>query len=185
VRNWLPDCRGGLRSLFFVVAACSLFGCLSYGESVVYQLYRNNSDRCAHDEADACVAMLQSSCDAPARVCTEYVPQLQAQASAKLSQRCRANDQAACEALDTVACDNGDAAVCTRLSERYAKLYQSCKAGNANDCESLSSSVWPKTQTDLADKACKSGDSIGCRVVSSSANTMKVNVDKNAEFAMF
>ena len=40
-------------------------------------------------------------------------------------------------------------------------------------------------QTDVADNACKSGDSIACRVVSSSASAMKVNVDKNAQFAMF
>ena len=67
----------------------------------------------------------------------------------------------------------------------YAKLYASCNAGNAADCESLSLSVWPKKQTELADSACKSGDSIACRVVSSSASAMKVNVDKDAQFAMF
>ena len=89
--------------------------------------------------------MLQSSCEAPARVCTDYVPAFQAQASKQLSQKCRANDEAACQALDAVACDDGDAAVCDRLGEKYANLYASCKAGNANDCESLSLLVWPKT----------------------------------------
>ena len=69
---------------------------------------------------------------------------------------------------------HGDAAVCDRLGERYANLYASCKAGNANDCESLSLLVWPKKQTDVADNACKSGDTIACRVVSSSASAMKV-----------
>jgi len=158
---------------------------MSYGETVVYQLYQTNAERCAQNETDACVALLQSSCEAPARVCTDYVPQFQARASEQLSRKCRANDEASCRALDAVACDNGDAAVCSRLSGEYAKLYSSCKAGNAGDCESLSLSVWPKTQTDLAEIACKSGDDIACRVVSSSSSAMKVKVDKNAQFAMF
>ncbi len=158
---------------------------MSYGETVVYQLYKTNADRCAQNETDACVAMLQSSCEAPARVCTDYAPEFQAQASNQLSRKCQANDQAACQALDAVACDDGDSAVCTRLDEQYAKLYSSCNAGNAADCESLSLSVWPKKQTELADSACKSGDSIACRVVSSSASAMKVNVNKDAQFAMF
>ena len=158
---------------------------MSYGQSVVYQLYRSNSDRCAQNDAEACVALLQSSCDAPARICTEYVPQFQARASAQLSKDCNANDPAACHALDVVACDGGDSAVCARLNDEYTMLYASCREDHAADCDSLSSLVWPKAQTDLADKACKSGDSIACRVVSSSANTMKVNVDKNAQFAMF
>ncbi|HZC46454.1 MAG TPA: hypothetical protein VE243_08250 [Candidatus Acidoferrum sp.] len=166
-------------------AACLLSGCLSYGQTVVYHLYQANADRCAKNETDACVAMLQSKCEASARVCTQYVPEFQAQASRQLSQKCRANDQSACQALDAVACDNGDAAVCGRLGERYAKLYSSCKANNADDCESLSLSVWPKTQTALADDGCKKGDSIACRVVSSSTSAMKVNVHKNAQFAMF
>jgi hypothetical protein len=158
---------------------------MSYGESVVYRLYQTNADRCAQNETDACVAMLQSSCEAPARVCTDYVPTFQAQASKQLSKQCRANDAAACQALDAVACDRGDASVCDRLGDRYAKLYASCKQGNATDCESLSLSVWPKKQTDVADNACKSGDTIACRVVNSSASALKVNVNKNAQFAMF
>ncbi len=166
-------------------AACSISGCMSYGETAVYQLYQTNADRCAQNETDACVAMLQSSCEAPARLCTDYVPEFQAQASMQLSQKCRANDEGACQALDAVACNNGDSAVCDRLGERYAKLYASCKAENAADCESLSLLVWPKKQTDLADKACKSGDSIACRVVNSSISAMKVNVNRNAQFAMF
>jgi hypothetical protein len=84
-----------------------------------------------------------------------------------------------------VACDNGDSAVCGRLDADYAKLYSSCKQGDAGDCESLSLSVWPKAQTDLAVKACENGDTIACRVASSSASAMKVNVDKNAQFARF
>jgi len=158
---------------------------MSYGETVVYQLYQSNADRCAQNEAEACVAMLQSTCDAPARVCTAYVPQLQAQASKRLSQSCRQKDQAACQALDTVACDNGDSAVCARLDDQYASLYASCRANDAVDCDSLSTLVWPKMQTAQADRACKNGDTIACRVVSSSASAMKVNIDKNAQFAMF
>jgi hypothetical protein len=184
MRNLFPNCRG-VFALAVIAAACALAGCMSYGESVVYRLYQANADRCAQDETDACVAMLQSSCDAPARLCTDYVPEFQAQASKQLSQKCQANDESACQALDAVACDGGETAVCDRLGERYAKLYASCKANNANDCESLSLLVWPKKQTDVADNACKKGDSIACRVVSSSASAMKVNVDKNAQFAMF
>ncbi len=185
MRNLSPNCRGHLRFAFAAGIAGLLSSCMPYGESVVYRLYQTNADRCAENETDACVAMLQSSCEAPARVCTAYVPAFQAQASSQLSQKCRANDEASCQALDAVACDNGDAAVCDRLGERYSELYASCKADNANDCESLSLLVWPKKQTDHADDACKNGDSIGCRVVSSSASAMKVKVDKNAEFAMF
>ncbi|MGA8641027.1 MAG: hypothetical protein WB650_03930 [Candidatus Binatus sp.] len=185
MRNWFPNCRGAFPLAVIAAAACSISGCMSYGESVAYRLYQTNADRCAQNETDACVAMLQSSCEAPARLCTAYVPAFQAQASKQLSQKCRANDEAACQALDTVACDGGDAAVCDRLGEKYANLYASCKAGDANDCESLSQLVWPKTQTDVADNACKNGDSIACRVVSSSASAMKVNVDKSAQFAMF
>ena len=185
MRNLFSNCRGAFLTAFVATAACSLAGCMSYGEAAVYRLYESNADRCAQNETDACVAMLQSSCEAPARLCTDYVPVLQAQASKQLSQKCRANDEAACQALDAVACDNGDAAVCDRLGERYAKLHASCQAENANDCESLSLLVWPKKQTDVADNACKNGDSIACRVVSSSASAMKVNVNKNAQFAMF
>jgi hypothetical protein len=183
--NWFPDCRGRLRTALAVGVAGLLSGCMSYGQTVVYQLYQTNADRCAQNETDACVAMLQSSCDAPARVCTDYVPEFQAQASKQLSQKCQANDEASCRALDAVACDKGDSAVCGRLGEDYAKLYASCKAGNANDCDSLSLSVWPKTQLDIADNACKRGDTIACRVSNSSASAMKVNVNKNAQFAMF
>ena len=185
MRNWFPNCRGAFALAVVGAAACSLAGCMSYGESVVYRLYQTNADRCAQNETNACVAMLQSSCEAPARLCTAYVPEFQAQASKQLSQKCQANDEAACQALDAVACDGGDAAVCNRLDEKYANLYASCKADNANDCESLSLLVWPKKQTDAANDECKSGDSIACRVVSSSASAMKVNVNKNAQFAMF
>jgi hypothetical protein len=183
--NWFSNCRDRLFVASVAAAACSLSSCMSYGETVVYQLYQNNADRCAQNETDACVAMLQSSCEAPARVCTDYVPEFQAQASKRLSNRCHQNDDASCHALDAVACDDGDGAVCTRLGEDYARLYASCKSGNASDCESLSLSVWPRTQTNLAISACKNGDTIGCRVASSSASAMKVNVNRNAEFAMF
>ncbi|MGB8685524.1 MAG: hypothetical protein WCD12_21770 [Candidatus Binatus sp.] len=165
--------------------ACLLSGCMSYGETVVYQLYQTNADRCAQNETDACVAMLQSSCDAPASVCTNYAPEFQAQASRQLSRACQSNDDASCHALDAVACDNGDSAVCDRLREDYARLYSSCKLGDASDCESLSLSVWPKAQTDLAINQCENGDTIACRVASSSASAMKVTVDKNAQFATF
>jgi hypothetical protein len=185
MRNLYPNCRGQLRFAFVAGIAGLMSSCMPYGESVVYRLYQTNADRCAQNENEACVAVLQSSCEAPARVCTDYVPAFQAQASSQLSQKCRANDEAACQALDAVACDNGDAAVCTRLGERYSKLYASCKANNANDCESLSLLVWPKKQTDAANDACLHGDSIACRVVSASASAMKVNVNKNAQFAMF
>ncbi len=174
-----------MRLALISAAACSLSGCMSYGETVVYQLYQTNADRCAQNEPDACVAMLQSSCEAPASVCTDYVPKFQAQASHQLARECQANDDASCHALDAVACDNGDSEVCARLSDDYAQLYSSCKGGNARDCDSISLSVWPKAQIDLASNACKSGDTIACRVASSSARAMKVNVDKNAQFAMF
>jgi hypothetical protein len=185
MRNLFPNCSGWLRFAFVAGIAGLAPSCMPYGEAVVYRLYQTNADRCAQNETDACVAMLQSSCDAPARVCTDYLPKFQAEASNQLSQKCRSNDEASCRALDAVACDKGDSAVCMRLSDDYAKLYASCKAGNAHDCDSLSLSIWPKKQTDLADNACKSGDSIACRVVSSSTSAMKVNVNKNAQFAMF
>src|ERR1700685_90704 len=165
--------------------ACMISGCMTYGETVVYQLYQTNADRCAQNETDACVAMLQSSCDAPARVCTDYVPEFRAQASKQLSQKGQRSDDGSCRALDTVACDNGGSAVCGRLSEDYAKLYSSCKLGDASDCESLSLSVWPKAQTNLAVKACANGDTIASGAASSSASAMKVNVDKTAQFARF
>jgi hypothetical protein len=185
MRGWFPDCGRGLPLVVVAAAALSLAGCMPYGETVVYRLYQTNADRCTQNETDACVAVLQSSCDAPARVCTDYVPEFQTQASKQLSQKCQTDDEASCRALDAVACDKGDSAVCGRLGEDYAKLYASCKAGDANDCDSLSLSVWPKTQLDLADNACKSGDTIACRVANSSASSMKVNVNKNAQFAMF
>jgi hypothetical protein len=158
---------------------------MTYGETVAYNLYQTDADRCSQNEADACVAMLQSSCEAPARVCTDYVPEFKAQASKQLSQKCHANDQASCQALDAVACDNGDSTVCARLNEDYAKLYTSCKMGNPTDCESLSLAVWPKAQTALAVSACENGDPIACRVASSSASAMKLNIDKSAQFATF
>ena len=105
--------------------------------------------------------------------------------ASQLSQKCQASDEASCRALDAVACDNGDSAVCARLDADYAKLYSSCKSGNASDCESLSLSVWPKAQTAIAVSACENGDTIACRVASSSASAMKVNVNKNAQFATF
>jgi hypothetical protein len=185
MRNWFPNCLRRFPLVVVAAAAFSLAGCMSYGEAVVYRLYQTNADRCTQNETDACVAMLQSSCEAPARVCTDYVPEFQAQASKQLSQKCQTNDEASCRALDAVACDKGDPAVCGRLDADYAKLDASCKAGNANDCDSLSLSVWPKTQIDIADNACKSGDTIACRVANSSASAMKVNVNKNAQFAMF
>jgi hypothetical protein len=185
MRNWFPNCRGRLPLALAAAAACSLSGCMSYGETVVYQMYQANADRCAQNETEACVAMLQSKCDAPARVCTDYVPEFQAQASRQLSQKCQASDDASCRALDTVACDNGDSAVCARLDADYAKLYSSCKSGAASDCELLSLSVWPKAQTAVAVTACENGDVIACRVASSSASAMKVNVNKNAQFATF
>src|SRR5271154_1269598 len=126
--SWLSDCRDRFLLASMAAVACSLSGCMSYGETVVYQLYQTDADRCAQNETDACVAMLQSSCDAPARVCTDYVPEFQAQASNQLSRECQANDEASCHALDAVACDDSDSAVCTRLGEDYAKLYASCKA---------------------------------------------------------
>ena len=183
--SWFPNRRGGFRIALIATAACSLSGCMSYGETVVYQLYQTDADRCAQNETDACVAMLQSSCEAPARVCTDYVPEFQAQASRHLARSCRANDDASCRALDTVACDAGDDAVCARLGADYAKLYSACKSGNASDCESLSLAVWPKAQTALAVGACERGDPIACRVASSSASAMKVNIDKSAQFATF
>jgi hypothetical protein len=185
VGNRFPDCGGWFRLALVTGLASSLAGCMSYGQTVVYQLYQTNAERCAENETDACVAMLQSSCDAPARVCTAYVPEFQAQASRQLSRRCSANDDASCRALDAIACDNGDAAVCDRLGKDYTRLYSSCRTGNAADCESLSLSVWPRTETDLAVNACKSGDAIACRVASTSVSAMKVNVDKNVQFAMF
>ena len=165
--------------------ACLLSGCMTYGETVAYNLYQTDADRCSQNEADACVAMLQSSCEAPARICTDYVPEFKAQASKQLSQKCQANDQASCQALDAVACDNGDSVVCARLNEDYGKLYTSCKMGGAEDCESLSLAVWPKAQTALAVSACENGDPVACRVASSSASAMKVNIDKSAQFATF
>ena len=108
MRNWFPICRGGVGLAAIAAGACSLVGCMSYGEAVVYRLYQTNADRCAQNETDACVAMLQSSCEAPARLCTDYVPTFQAQASKQLSKQCRSNDEAACQALDAVACDRGD-----------------------------------------------------------------------------
>ena len=153
--------------------------------TVVYRLYQTNADRCAQNETDACVAVLQSSCEAPARVCTDYVPTFQAQASKRLHKSAKLTTRRRARRSTRSHASTGDAAVCDRLGERYAKLYASCKQGNANDCESLSISVWPKKLTDVADNACKSGDSIACRVLSSSASAMKVNVNKNAQFAMF
>ena len=107
MRNWFANYSGGAQLASVAAVAFWLSGCMSYGETVVYQLYQTNADRCAQSETDACVALLQSKCEAPARVCTAYVPAFQAQASKQLSQKCRSSDEAACQALDAVACDDG------------------------------------------------------------------------------
>lgn len=169
-----------------LIALTGLYsGCMPYGETAVYQLYKTNADRCAQNEPDACVALLQSKCEAQANICTTSVPDMKAQASEHLSQKCQANDDASCQALDTLACDNGDAAVCSRLQTRYVRLYASCKATNPADCDSLSLAPWPKAQTDAAGEQCQRGDAIACRVANSSSSAMKVNVDRNTQFPMF
>ena len=102
-----------------LIAAATLFsGCMSYSQTAVYQLYKTNADRCSQNEADACVALLQTRCEAPVRLCTSYVPDFQIQASRQLTEKCRTNDEASCQALANVACDNGDSAVCERLRAR-------------------------------------------------------------------
>lgn len=169
-----------------LIAAAELFsGCMSYGETAVYQLYKANADRCSQNETDACVALLQTKCEAPVRVCTSYVPDFQAQASQQLTNKCQTNDEASCQALAALACDNGDSAVCERLGARYAELYASCKAGNPGDCDSISLLTWPKTQTDSAGNTCEHGDAIACRVANANRSALNLNVDKDAQFPMF
>lgn len=169
-----------------LIAAAELFsGCMSYGETAVYQLYKANADRCAQNETDACVALIQTKCEAPVQVCTSYVPGFQDEASRQLTKQCQANDETSCQALATLACDNGDSTVCERLSSRYAQLYASCKQGNPGDCDSISLLPWPKTETDSAESTCQKGDAVGCRVANAGKSALNVNVDKNTQFPLF
>jgi hypothetical protein len=169
-----------------LIAAATLFsGCMSYSETAVYQLYKTNADRCSQNETDACVALLQTRCEAPVRLCTSYVPDFQAQANRQLTEKCRANEEASCQALATLACDNGDRSVCERLGARYSELYESCKAGNPADCDSISTLTWPKAQTDSAGDTCNRGDVIGCRVANASNNALNPNVGKDTQFPLF
>src|SRR5229473_1408533 len=170
-----------LLSIGLIAAAEFLSGCMPYGETAVYQIYKTSAERCAQNETDACVALLQTKCEAPVRVCTNYVPDFQAQASQQLTKDCQNKDEAACQALAALACDNGDSSVCRRLGTRYAELYLSCKAGNPADCDSISTLTWPKSQTDSAGNTCQKGDTIGCRVANSSRSP-NLNVDKDAQF---
>jgi hypothetical protein len=174
-----------LLSIGLIAAAEFLSGCMPYGETAVYQIYKTSADRCAQNETDACVALLQTKCEAPVRVCTNYVPDFQAQASQQLTKKCQDADEASCQALAAIACDNGDSAVCHRLGARYAELYASCKAGNPADCDSISLLTWPKSQTDSAGNTCQKGDTIGCRVANSSRSALNMNVDKDARFPLF
>jgi len=169
-----------------LIAAVELFsGCMSYSETAVYQLYKTNADRCSQNETDACVALLQTRCEAQVRVCTRYVPDFQSRASEQLTKKCQASDEASCQALAALSCDHGDSAVCDRLGARYAKLYSSCKAGNPGDCDSISMLTWPRTQTDSAGNTCKQGDAIACRVANSNRSALNLNVDKDAQFPLF
>jgi len=174
-----------LLSAGLIAAATLASGCMSYSETAVYQLYRTNAERCSQNETDACVALLQTKCEAPVRLCTSYVPDFQTQASRQLTEKCRTNDEASCQALATVACDNGDSSVCERLSARYAELYASCKTGNPADCDSISSLIWPKAQTDAAGNTCERGDLVGCRVANASRSALNPSVDKNTQFPLF
>jgi len=173
-----------LLSFGFIAAAELFSGCMPYGETAVYQIYKTNAERCSQNETDACVALLQTKCEAPVRVCTSYVPDFQAEASRQLTKDCQGKDEAACQALAAIACDNGDSSVCNRLGKRYAELYSSCKAGNPADCDSISLLTWPKSQTDSAGNTCQKGDAIGCRVANSSRSA-NLNVEKDAQFPLF
>src|SRR5882757_7378231 len=97
-----------LFSVSLIAAAELLSGCMPYGETAVYQIYKTDADRCSQNETDACVALLQTKCEARVRVCTTYVPDFQAEASRQLTKDCQAKDEAACQALAAIACDNGD-----------------------------------------------------------------------------
>jgi len=169
-----------------LVAAATLFsGCMSYGETAIYQLYKTDADRCAGNEAGACVALLETRCEAQVRLCASYVPDFQTQASRQLTEKCQRKEEASCQALDTLACDNGDSAVCERLGARYSELYASCKAGNPADCDSISTVTWPKAQAAAAESRCNSGDQIECRVANASKSALNLKVDKDAQFPMF
>lgn len=174
-----------LLSAGLIAAAEMLSGCMPYSESAVYQIYKTNADRCSQNETDACVALLQTKCEAPVRLCTDYIPDFQTQASQQLTKKCQGGDEASCQALGAISCDSGDSAVCKRLSVRYTELYASCKAGNPAECDSISLLTWPRSQTDSAGSTCQQGDAIGCRVANSSRSGLNVDVDKNAQFPIF
>ena len=174
-----------LLSAGLIAAATLSSGCMSYSETAVYQLYRTNAERCSQNETDACVALLQTKCDAQVRLCTSYVPEFQVAASQQLTKKCQSNDEASCQALATIACDNGEAAVCERLDARYGELYVSCKQGNPADCDSISTLTWPKAKTDAAGDTCQRGDLIGCRVANASRSAPNPSVDKNTQFPLF
>jgi hypothetical protein len=174
-----------LLSAGFIAAAMLFSGCMSYSETAVYQLYKTNAERCSQNETDACLALLQTKCEAPVRLCTSYVPDFQTQASRQLTEKCRSNDEASCQALATIACDNGDSAVCERLGARYDELYASCKQGNPADCDSISTLTWPKAETDSAGDTCDRGDLIGCRVANASRSALNPSVDKDTQFPLF
>src|SRR5260370_2655223 len=125
-----------LLSLWLIAAAELLSGCMPYGETALYQIYKTDAERCSQNETDACVALLQTKCEAPVRVCTNYVPDFQAQASQQLTKDCQNKDEAACQALAALACDHGDSSVCSTLGTRYSELYSSCKACNPSDSDS-------------------------------------------------
>jgi hypothetical protein len=168
-----------------IAAAELISGCMSYEETAVYQLYKTNAERCSQNETDACVALLETRCEAAVRTCSDYVPDFQSRASRQLTEKCQAGDEASCQALAAVACDDGDRVVCERLGARYGKLYASCKQGNPADCDSISMLTWPKAQTDAAGDTCKRGDLVGCRVANASGSALNLNIDKDAHFPMF
>jgi len=91
-----------LLSFGFIAAAELFSGCMPYGETAVYQIYKTNAERCSQNETDACVALLQTKCEAPVRVCTSYVPDFQAEASRQLTKDCQGKNEAACQALAAI-----------------------------------------------------------------------------------
>ena len=177
----MPNRRPALAAALFASAEL-LAGCMSYGQTVVYQLYKENADRCSRHEPEACVAVIESKCQADARVCTKYFPQLQSQASAELTTQCQTNGGPACQGLETIRCDDSDATACSMLTAKYSKLHASCKAGNLADCDTLASLPWPKAQLAAAELSCKQNDAIACRVASASRSSWKLDVDRNARF---